>query len=115
MFSFTYSLISQYYYNLVHREVPEYFYQLPLYANHEVHNHYTRQQQNLHICVAKHTFARKCIRYSLPNLINETSSDIIDKVFTHSVNGFKLYVEKCIIQKYSDTCHIVNCYICNQN
>ena len=73
------------------------------------------QQQNLHICVAKHTFARKCIRYSLPNLINETSSDVIDKVFTHSVNGFKLYVKKCIIQKYSDTCHIVNCYICNQN
>ena len=26
-----------------------YQYQLPLYANHEVHNHYTRQQQNLHI------------------------------------------------------------------
>ena len=66
---------------------------IPLYANHEVHNHYTRQQQNLHICVAKDTFARKCIRYSLPNLINETSSDIIDKVFTHSVNGFKLYVK----------------------
>ena len=63
-------------------------YQLPLYANHEVHNHYTRQQQNLHICVAKHTFARKCIRYSLPNLINETSSDVIDKVFTHSVNAW---------------------------
>ena len=36
----------KFYYNLVHREVPEYFYQLPLYANHEVHNHYTRQQQN---------------------------------------------------------------------
>ena len=105
----------KFYHNLVHREVPEYFYQLPLYANHDVHNHYTRQQQNLHICVVKHTFARKCIRYSLPNLINETSSDIIDKVYTHGVNGFKLYVKKCIILKYSDTCHIVNCYICNQN
>ena len=59
--------------------------------------------------------AMKCIRYSLPNLINETSSDIIDKVYTHSVTGFRLYVKKCIIQKYSDTCHIVNCYIRNQN
>ena len=105
----------KFYYNLVHRKVPEYFYQLPFYANHEVHDHYTRQQQNLHICVAKHTFAKKCIRYSLPNLINETSSNIIDKVYTHSVNGFKQYVKKCMIQKYSDTCHIINCYICNQN
>ena len=74
-----------------------------------------RYKKANHLCVAKHTFARKCIRYSLPNLINETPSDIIDKVFTHSVNGFKLYVKKCIIVKYSDTCHIVNCYICNQN
>ena len=55
------------------------------------------------------------IRYSLPNLINETSSNIIDKVYTHSVNGFRRYVKKCMIQKYSDTCHIINCYICNQN
>ena len=84
-------------------------------SKHEVHDHYTRQQQNLHICVAKHTFAKKCIRYSLPNLINETSSNIIDKVYTHGVNGFRQYVKKCMIQKYSDTCHIINCYICNQN
>ena len=105
--SYIFSLCQlKFYYNLVHRKVPEYFYQLPFYANHEVHDHYTRQQQNLHICVAKHTFAKKCIRYSLPNLINETSSNIIDKVYTHSVNGFRQYVKKCMIQKYSDTCHI---------
>ena len=79
----------KFYYNLVHRKVHEYFYQLPFYVNHGVHDHYTRQQQNLHICVVKHTFAKKCIRYSLPNLINETSLNIIDKVYTHSVNGFK--------------------------
>ena len=53
--------------------------------------------------------------YSLPNLINETSSNIIDKVYTHSVNGFRQHVKKCMIKKYSDTSHIINCYICNQN
>ena len=78
---------------IFHTPQKKYFYQLHFYANHEVHNHYTRQQQNLNICVVKHTFAKKCIIYSIPNLINETSSNIIDKVYTHCVNGFKQYVK----------------------
>ena len=48
-------------------------------------------------------------------IYNHTYMIIIDKVYTHSVNGFRQYVKKCMIQKYSDTCHIINCYICNQN
>ena len=82
----------KFYYNLLHIKVPEYFYQLPFYANHGVHNHYTRQQQNLNICDVKHTLAKRYIIYSIPNLINETSSNIIDKVYTHCVNGSDIYI-----------------------
>ena len=34
----------------------------------------------------------------------EDSSNMIYKVYTHSVNGFKQYVK-----------NVVNCYICSQN
>ena len=38
----------------------------------------------LHVSKVKHSFAKRCIRYSLPNLINKSPTCITDKLFTHS-------------------------------
>ena len=36
-----------------------------------------------------HTFVTKCLRFSLPNLLNYIPSYITDRHFTHSMNGLE--------------------------
>ncbi len=40
-----------------------------------------------------HEYAKKCIRYSIPNTINSTTSNIVDKIYTHSMQGFSGYIK----------------------
>ena len=57
---------------------------------------------------------KKRIRYTLPHLINTTSSMILTKVYTHSQNGFKIYIKKHILNEYDDSpCVNENCYSCS--
>ena len=57
---------------------------------------------------------KKRIRYHLPHLINNSSNLILSKVFTHSRNGFKMYLKKHLINDYDDSpCVEINCYSCS--
>ena len=79
-----------------------------------VHNNNTRQGNSLHILRTNHKFADKCIRFSVPKTINDTPNNIKEKVNSHSLQGFSKYIKIMYLQKYSDTCNIHNCYICNK-
>ena len=46
--------------------------------------------------------AEKALRYALPKLVNNTTSNILDKVYTHSIQGYTFYVKQNLICKYSD-------------
>ena len=54
----------------------------------ETHNYNTRGCTNLRNSIVKHEFSRKCIRYQLPIVINNTPLIILNKVTTHSMTGF---------------------------
>ena len=69
----------------------------------------------IHTIRVKHRFAKKCLRYDLPILINNTPKNIKDKVYTHSLPGFSTYIKKIYIEKYENLCQIRNCYVCNNN
>ena len=105
----------KFYHKLINDKLPQYFNQLPLYENRLIHQHNTRIAGNIHTVKTKHTFAKKCLRYNLPNLINNTHKNIKDKVHTHSLTGFSTYIKKICVDKYENTCHIRNCYVCNDN
>ena len=50
--------------------------------------------------------------YGIPQLINNTSLLIIEKIYTHSLHGFVTYVKNKYISQYTVECTIPNCYIC---
>ena len=54
---------------------------------------------------------KKCIRHTIPALINNTPSSITVKLSTHSLNGFSHYVKNFYVSKYNTVCSIANCYI----
>ena len=60
----------------------------------------------------KHEYAKNCLRYNLPVVVNKTIENIKSKVATHSLHGFSWYRKKQFIEYHTDRCSIENCYIC---
>ena len=76
------------------------------------HNYCTRQKNNLLYPKVNHEFAKKCFRYSISSLYNESSRSIIDKIYTHSEFGFAFFIKKYITKSYNMECIIRDCYVC---
>ena len=102
----------KFYFRYKNYTLPEYFRRFPYYANMNIHSHRTRNRTELRIPRVKHAFANKCIRNSFPNLINNLEPTIKEKIDTHSLSGFTRYVKTSLLDKYSISCQIVNCFVC---
>ena len=61
-------------------------------------------------------FNRLCIRYKIPDLINENylPEIVMAKIDTHSLKGFSQYAKNYIINHYESDCNIANCHVCNR-
>ena len=102
----------KFYFSLIHNKLPIYFDCFNFSRNYHFHNYFTRLSNHFHVKV-KHTFATKCLRFSLPTLLNCLPSCLTDKYFTHSINGFTTYVKNYYLTSHSSQCLIPNCYVCN--
>ncbi len=58
-----------------------------------------------------HEYARKCIQYNIPSTVNSTPFNIIEKIYTHSMQGFSKYIKQNLLQSYQEISTIYNCYI----
>ena len=47
------------------------------------------------------------------SIVIDTPHIILEKIDTHSLNGFTNYVKLFLLQTYQDTCTVPNCYICS--
>ncbi len=59
-------------------------------------------------------YAKIC-RHNIVITINNTSALVLNKINTHSLQGFSTYAKKVYTDKYSEICIIQNCCICNRN
>ena len=104
----------KFYYKYKNNLLPVYLQKLSLFQINEIHSHDTRTGQDMRYPLIRHEYARKSIRYVIPDLINETSCCILSKIETHSIQGFSKYVKIKYIDKYKATCDKNNCYICGR-
>ena len=105
----------KFYYKFVRVKLPVYLQNLPFYPNRSYHDFNTRTFDDIHINRIKHEFAKRCIRYDIPLIVNNTSILIKNKIVTHSLHGFSCYVKKHLLQNYQNLCSVPNCYICQQS
>ena len=103
----------KFYYKLKHNKLPKFFNNLPLFQGSLIHNYNTRGRNKIFVTHVHHTFSKQCIRYELIHILNETPEIVKDKVNTHSIQGFSVYLKQYYIKNYETDCHIPNCYICN--
>ena len=77
------------------------------------YHHNIKKRKKYSLPLVKHVFARKCMRFCIPDILNKTSSIITDKIKTHSRKGFTAYIKLFLINKYDPICSTPNCYICS--
>ena len=53
------------------------------------------------------------VKLNITNIVNGTPDIILDKIDTHSLNGFTNYVKLFLLQTYQDACIVPKCYICS--
>ena len=107
---FTFQCMS-FYHKYVNNNVPLFCKSL-FTCNATHHEYHTRHNLQLVIPYSHTSRARKSVRYHLPSLLRSMPQCVIEKVHTHSLSGFSLYLKKHLLSQYNDSCSIVNCYIC---
>ena len=75
----------------IHKQLPLYLLNWQIMPSNNIHNYNTRAKDNLQTFRAKHKFAMKSLRHSLPHTINETPDAIKNNIYTHSLHDYNLY------------------------
>ncbi len=78
----------KFYYTYKNNKLPHYLQSLPFHPNTETHNHATHIQHNIHEAKTNHTFAKNCVCFDIPKIVNVTPNSILDKIHNHSLQGF---------------------------
>ena len=81
--------------------------------NSNIHYYGTCNRDQLHYFLIKKTGASKCVRHSVPNLLNEIAPIVRSNLDTLSLEGFSSFCNSFVINPYDPVCHVQNCYICH--
>ena len=84
----------------------------PIFFASFFHDHNTRQRHQPEILFSHTSRARKCIKFHIPLLLRSMPPCIIDKIYTHSLNGFSNYTKQYMLAGYENICQTRNCYVC---
>jgi hypothetical protein len=103
----------KFFHKLNHEQLPVYFKVMIPVPFSEIHEHQTRNRDTICMPQIKREYARKCLRYDISKLVNNTPDYIMSRVSTLSFYGFSNYVRKIYISNYKENCEIINCYICS--
>ena len=114
----------KFYFKYIQKNLPAYLLDWECISNVNIHLHDTRTLTYTFM-IQEHpanstplelntNSQKKCLKYNLPHSVNATPAIVVEKIQTHSLRGFTTYAKQFLIQKYTDTCAIQNCYSCNQ-
>ena len=94
---------------------------LPFYVSHMFsdysvpHSYPLRSTYVLNAPGSNTPSGEKCIRHYLLSVVNKLKPDILDKVSTHSLQGYAFYIKRITITEYKMECVKRNCYFCNNH
>ncbi len=91
-------------YKFKHSNLPHYLNNMQLLPNRDTHDHATRTQTNIHQTWINHEYAKTCIQHNLPKTINTTPNYILNKIETHSLQGYAGYYKKINLESYQIDC-----------
>ena len=105
--------VLKFYFNYRHNLLPRYFNSYNFKYRSSIHEHHTRSKNEIQVNKTRTNIGGKSLRHITPKIINNTSSNIINKIHTHSYIGYINYIKYFIIDSYIAECNQPNCYVCN--
>ena len=105
----------KFYYEFVNNNLPLFFQSFIIQPRSAVHPYNIRQRDKLCTNKTKRKFADNIIRYVIITTVNSTPANIIEKIWTHSLDGFSNYIKTMCLQAYSLECSITDCYVCSNS
>ena len=104
----------KWYYRHIHQTLPFYFNDYEIRTHEDIHSYNTRNKKDVVNPPTRIQAARKCLRNYITIVLKCFPTEVLDKVNTHSAQGFRTYAKHYIIANYTIECIIENCYICNR-
>ena len=87
-------------YKFKNKKLPLYFLDFECVPRSEIHHHDTRYAHLIDSETTRTVMAEKCMRHHLANIINETPRIIMEKINSHSINGFIFFTKHCYLERY---------------
>ena len=100
-------------YNLNKGELPSYFLDFRYEQRSSIHDHYTRFANFIDSKLTRTVMAKNCILHHIATVLNCTPKCILDKIDTHSLQGFTFYIKRYYLDQMTFECSLRQCYICN--
>ena len=92
------------------------FYVSHMFSDYSVPHSYTLRATYVRNAPGSNTpSGQKCIRHYIPSVVNKLKPGILDKVSTHSLQGYAFYIKRITITEYKIECVKRNCYVCNNH
>ena len=101
----------KFYFKYIHKNLPAYLLDWEFISNVNIHFHDARTSSKIHTVRAKHEFAKKCLKYNLSHIINDTPAIVVEKIHTHSLRGFATYAKQFLIVLYKIVIRAINIII----
>ena len=101
------------YHKYKNQDLPNFFNNM-FTTNADIHSYHTRRRNDLHYFSYNTEGASKRTRHAIPNIINELTPLVREKLSTLNLEQFTNYYKSFIIDSYEVTCRIHQCYICNR-
>ena len=100
-------------YNFNKGELPRYFLGFKYEQRSSIHDHDTRFANLIDSKPTRTVMAQNCIRHHIVTVLNCTPKCILDKIDTHSLQGFTFYIKRYYLDQLTFECSLRQCYICN--
>ena len=103
------------YYKYLHGKLPSYFYSFNIVTQGSQHTYNTRQSEQIRTECTQAEYCDNRLRIYLPGLVNSVPLHLLERIATHSIQGFSFGIKYHFLNSYPTECSIVNCYICHRN
>ena len=92
--------ILKFYYKYIHNELPTFFKTFEIRQRSSFHNYNTRNKCSIQTFKTNLKLAEKCLRFAVPVIFNGTEEKVLDKIETHSLEGYLSYAKQIFISRY---------------
>ena len=101
-------------YRFKQRSLPSLFLSFDCIPRSDIHEHDTRYANLINVEGTRTKMAENCIRHHLITILNTTPDCILDKINTHSLQGFSFFIKRYYLNELTYECNLRECYVCRK-